>query len=436
MKKTTYIISAIAALICSGSVYAVEFQRWKTEDGVTVTLVERHELPIVNMQVVFKGAGQVAEDKPNLAAFTASMLVSGTEKYNDEEALRDIGNRLGVTVAGSGGLENTTVDYASLSRSPTLTDGLKLANQIIAHPKFNLGVLNRNKKQAVTVLKQNESQPAFIGNRMLGRLNYADHPYANAARITEAAINGITVADLENFHRTHYAKSNAYVAIVGDINRRQAERMAATVLDGLPDKTGKQTDIPEVDINGGKIEVVPFDGKEQAVVLMGLPLIVRQDPDRFALTVGNYILGGGGFDSRLMKKLRDEKGLVYGVSSTLSPLTRKGPFSISFSTKKASAREALNATREVLADFIANGPTEAELLQAKNNIIGSFPMTFDTNAKTVSIASNIGVNNLPLDYYDTYIQNIEAVSAEQVKEVWQRRLKTEQMNIVVVGKQE
>ena len=167
---------------------------------------------------------------------------------------------------------------------------------------------------------------------------------------------------------------------------------------------------------------------------MGLPLIVRQDPDRYALAVGNYILGGGGFDSRLMKKLRDEKGLVYGVSSSLSPMTRKGPFSIAFSTKKDSAEDALAAARAVLADFIAEGPTEAELKQAKDNIVGSFPMTFDTNAKTVAIAANVGANDLPLDYYDAYTAHIEAVTAEQVREVWHRRLNPQELNVVVVGK--
>ena len=135
-----------------------------------------------------------------------------------------------------------------------------------------------------------------------------------------------------------------------------------------------------------------------------------------------------------MKKLRDEKGLVYGVSSSLSPMTRKGPFSIAFSTKKDSAEDALAAARTVLADFIAEGPTEAELKQAKDNIVGSFPMTFDTNAKTVAIAANVGANDLPLDYYDTYTARIEAVTAEQVREVWHRRLNPQELNVVVVGK--
>ena len=167
---------------------------------------------------------------------------------------------------------------------------------------------------------------------------------------------------------------------------------------------------------------------------MGLPLIVRQDPDRFALTVGNYILGEGGFDSRLMKTLRDEQGLVYGVSSDLTPFSEKGPFNIAFSTQKGKADAALVATQKVLADFIAQGPTEAELQQAKDHIIGSFPLKFDTNAKVLPYAANVGIYHLPLDYLNTYTQGIQAVTVEQVKEVWQRRLNMQQINVVVVGK--
>ena len=420
--KTRVLIPAFAACLAFTAAHAVEFQRWKTADGVTITLVERHELPIVNMQITFKGAGRVAEHKPDLAAFTATMLPSGTEKYG-EEALRDESNRIGVTVSTAAGPENTTISFASLSRRQNLSDGLKLANQIIARPKFDPAVLNRTKGQALTSLKQSLSDPGFLAGRAVTLLNYGSHPYANSARSSEESINGITLEDLSQFHRSHYAKNNAYVAIVGDIDRRQAEKTAAA-----------RSEIPEIPNNAGRRQDIPFDGKEQASVIMGLPLIVRQDPDRYALAVGNYILGGGGFDSRLMKKLRDEKGLVYGVSSSLSPMTRKGPFSIAFSTKKDSAEDALAAARAVLADFIAEGPTEAELKQAKDNIVGSFPMTFDTNAKTVAIAANVGANDLPLDYYDTYTAHIEAVTAEQVREVWHRRLNPQELNVVVVGK--
>ncbi len=426
------LILPLAAALAAPA-YAVTFQRWQTADGATVTYAERRELPIVHMEIVFKGAGQTGESVKGAAAMTADMLTSGSEQYSEEE-LYDRSNRLGITIGSSAGTENASVSFASLSRRDTLSDGLKLANQIIAHPKFDEKILEREKTQAVTALRQSLSNPSFLASRALTILNYGNHAYADTARLNEADIAAVTTDALKAHHRSTYAKNNAYVAIVGDVSRKEADEMATAVLDGLPAQADIRpiADIPQTD---GRQQDIPFADKEQAVVVMGLPLLVHKDPDRYALTVGNYILGGGGFDSRLMKTLRDEKGLVYGVSSSLSPLEKKGPFAVSFSTKKGSAAEALAAARSVLENFIAQGPTEAELKQAKDNIVGSFPMSFDTNAKTVGLAAAVGVRGLPLDYYDNYTRNIEAVTAEQIKEVWQRRLDPKKMNVVTVGKE-
>ena len=418
----------------SSPVWAIEMQRWQTAAGSTITLVERHELPIVNMRITFKGAGKLAATSPDVAAATAHLLTSATEQY-DEEALRDESNRLGITLLGNTGVENAHISLVSLSRKRTLQPAVALLNQMVAHPKFNADVWQREQQNAITALKQQESSPAFVGNRALTLMNYGEHPYANGSRSSEASIRAVSTNDMVAFHRQHYAKNNAYITIVGDVTRRQAEQLTEIALRGLPDQA-QPVAIPEVAINGGQMQEIPFSGKEQAVVLMGLPLMVQQDPDRFALMVGNYILGDGGFDSRLMKTLRDEQGLVYGVSSDLTPFSQKGPFQIAFSTQKGKADAALAATRTVLADFIAQGPTEAELQQAKDNLIGSFPLKFDTNAKVLPYATNAGIYNLPLDYLDTYPQNIQAVTVEQVKEVWQRRLNPQQMNVVVVGKSE
>ena len=368
------VLSAVIIVSTAMSpVWAIDMQRWQTKEGSTITLVERHELPIVNMQITFKGAGKIVEQKTDVATATANLLLSGTAKYT-EEALRDEVNGLGVNISSRAGVENAHIYLTSLSRQQILYPAMVLLNQVVAYPQFPSEVWQREQQKAVTALKQQESSPSFVGNRALNMMNYGQHPYANSSRSNESTLRAVTVTDMVAFHRQHYAKNNAYITIVGDVNRRQAEQLTATVLKGLPDKTTVYHAIPVVENTVGKKQEIPFSGKEQAVVLMGLPFIVRQDPDRFALTVGNYILGEGGFDSRLMKTLRDEQGLVYGVSSHLNPLSEKGPFTVTFSTQKGQADAALAAAQKVLVDFIAQGPTEAELQQAKDNIIGSFPL--------------------------------------------------------------
>lgn len=405
---------------------------WQNADGSTISLVSRRELPIAHIQVSFKNAGEAFETKTNVAAMTIGMLTTGTNNL-DEEALRDASNRLGITLNSNAGPDNASVSLSTLSRADTLPGALKLLNQVITQPTFDEAVLRRVTAQSISSLKQQESSPGFIASRALTRLNYGKHPYANGAETDEAALSALTRKDLQHFHRAHFAKSNAYIAIVGDIGREQAERISREVLDGLPDKPSADGTLPEVPTAKGRTQHIPFAGKEQTVVMMGLPLMVRNDPDRYALAVGNYILGGGGFDSRLMKTLRDEKGLVYGVSSSLAQNSRPAPFTIRFSTRKGEAHAALAIARKVLSDFIADGPTEVELQQAKDFLIGSFPLRFDTNAKLLPYVVAVGLDGLPDDHLQRYPEEISRVTAAQVREVWQRRLKTEQINVVSVG---
>lgn len=405
---------------------------WQNADGSTVSLVSRRELPIANIQVSFKNAGSSFEPKTDVAETTASLLATGTRSM-DEEALRDESNRLGISLSGSAGADDASVGLSTLSRPDTLPAALKLLNQVITQPAFDEAVLRRETAQSISALKQQESSPNFIASRALTQLNYGAHPYANGAKTDAASLSALTRSDLQQFHRSRFAKSNAHIAIVGDIGREQAERISRELLEGLPDTPSENPHLPEVPAAKGRTQHIPFAGKEQAVVMMSLPLMVRRDPDRYALAVGNYILGGGGFDSRLMKTLRDKQGLVYGVSSSLSQRRRAAPFVIRFSTRKDKAHTALAAARRVLADFIAKGPTEAELQQAKDYLTGSFPLRFDTNAKLLPYVVDAGLDGLPADYLDRYPEEIGRVTAAQVREVWQRRLKTERMNVVVVG---
>ena len=204
------------------------------------------------------------------------------------------------------------------------------------------------------------------------------------------------------------------------------------VLNGLPDRSKSAHTVPPVKPNPAQRRDIPFAG-EQAQVLLGMPLIKRHDPDYYALVAGNYILGGGGFDSRLMKVLRDRYGYTYGVYSNLEPATEAGMFTIAYSTQKKNTKDSLVQAQAVIKQFIEEGPTEEELAQAKANIIGSFPLRFDSNAKLVKYLSIIGYHNLPNDYLEAYPKAIGKLTVAQVKDAWKRRVKPEDLHIVVVG---
>ena len=167
--------------------------------------------------------------------------------------------------------------------------------------------------------------------------------------------------------------------------------------------------------------------------MLGLPALQRGDPDFFPLLVGNYSLGGGGFVSRLMKEVRDKRGLAYSVHSYFMPLQQLGPFQIGLQTKKAQANDALKVTREVLATFLAEGPSETELQAAKQNLIGSFPLRLDSNRKILENVALIGFYDLPLDYLDRYPENIEKVTVADIKAAYSRHVRPEHLVTVVVA---
>ena len=424
----------ILALALSTTAQAgVDIQRWTTGNGTEVLLVEQHDNPIVDMQVNFKGAGSVfnPEGKSEVAEFTAALLTDGTEKL-DEEAFNAAADDIAAQIGSSSGQESSAAVLRSLSRPETLKQAAGLLNQSLTRPRFDPAVFDRRQKEAVTALQQQETTPDFTAGRALTKLAYPDHPYGSGANITTESIRKVNLDDIRAFHRSHYGKDNAIVAIVGDINRKQADRLVKNVLNGLPERSSAAKNVPAVQQQPAQRRDIPFAG-EQAQVLLGMPLIKRHDPDYYALVAGNYILGGGGFDSRLMKVLRDRHGYTYGVHSNLEPATEAGMFTIAYSTQKKNTKDSLVQAQAVIKQFIEEGPTEEELAQAKANIIGSFPLRFDSNAKLVKYLSIIGYHNLPNDYLEAYPKAIGKLTVAQVKDAWKRRVKPEDLHIVVVG---
>ncbi len=426
-------LAVLACTVAFKAHAADPIQRWHSADGTLIYLAERHELPILDIAVQFKGTGGSENlETAAVASSVASMLTSGTAAL-DEEAVYDRANELAAELDSSGTIGASRITMRIVSNNDRFDEAVQLMNDMIVRPRFDADVLKRRQEQAVTALKQAQSQPGYRGTQALSLLNYPNHPYGWEAKKSEALIRSVNPAKMQGYYRDHYGRDNAAVLIVGDADRSRAEQIAAAVLAGLPAKSRTQTGIPEVPLHRGQYQNVPFADTQQAIVMLGLPLVQRKDPDYVALAVGNYILGGGSFDSRLMKILRDQHGYTYGASSSFSPAQQKGPFGISFSTEKARAAEALEVTKKLLADFIAEGPTEAELQQAKDHITGSFPMYFDTNAKMAARLADMAMYDLPTDYFANYPAKVAALTTAQIKEAWQRRLNADDMNIVVVG---
>lgn len=427
--KLTRICAVVLTMTLPISSFAVEIQNWQLDNGAKVLFVERKEVPIVDVVVSFDaGSRRDQESKIGVADFTAELLNTGAGKL-DEEAINTQISDLAVSIGTVAGGENAVLSLRSLKQKKTLQPTLSLANLILTQPTFDEKILAREKDRAILGLKQGETQPGFLVGRAFSKLNYPSHPYGYGAKTTVQSISAINRQDLVNFYQQYYRTPYATVSIVGDVSRKEATRIAENLLKGLPTEAAALPALAKIAEKKGQTEVVKHPAS-QATVVMGYPVVTMDDPDYFALVVGNYILGGGGFDSRLMKTLRDEKGYVYGVSSSFSPMQEKGMFSIGLKTKQASRDQALSAAQALLKDFIAKGPTPEELQQAKDNIVGGFALRIDTNGKVVSQINNIGLYNLPLSYLDDYPKAVEKITVNDIQNAWQRRIKPEDFNIV------
>jgi zinc protease len=325
-----------------------------------------------------------------------------------------------------------TVDLRSLSDSKLLDPALELYARILANPSFPQSNLERERERLLVTLQRDAQSPGTIASKAFYRELYGSHPYASDPQGDEASIRAVTRADLVAHHQRYYVGRNAHLVIVGDVTKRSARKIAERVLGGLPSGAAAPA-LPVVDnLTQAHQRRVDFPAT-QSHVYVGQPGIVRNDADYFPLYVGNYILGGGGLVSRLSTEVREKRGLSYSVYSYFLPMRASGPFVLGLQTKNTQRDEAMKLVREVLAAFVQDGPTAEELDAAKKHITGAFPLRLDSNRKIADNLSVIAFYGLPLTWLDDYIPRVEAVTVEQVRDAFQRRVHPDRLVAVVVG---
>ncbi len=305
---------------------------------------------------------------------------------------------------------------------------------VLANSAFPQSSYARIFQSAQVGQQQQKQSPATQAGLLFYKNLYGDHPYATPITGTPESIKQIGVADLKAFHGRYYVAANAVLALVGDINEAQARALSEQLSGALPQGEPAPA-LPAVKALGKSRHVHLSYASAQTHVILGAPGIARDDPDYFALYVGNDILGGGGFGSLLTRELREKRGLTYGVSSGFTPMRVQGPFAISFSTQAERADEALRLSREVLKDFVKRGPSEEQVQDSVANIVGGYPLSSASNAAIVGTLGMIGFYNLPLDYMDRFLDNVRAVTAGSIREAFQRHVNPDRQLLVTVGKQ-
>jgi zinc protease len=423
---------ALLALLALAAHAVPPIGTWETGNGARVLFIEARELPIVDATVVFDAAGARDGDRPGLALATNALLAEGAGGLS-ADAIAQRFAELGARFAAESHRDMATAELRTLSEAPTLAAAAELTATVLGRPDFPADALERVRRQILVSLQQVEQSPDELAERAFYRTLYGEHPYAEMPEGTVESVSALGRDDVRGFHARHYVGRNAVVAIVGDLDRAGAERLAETLVGRLPPGEPAPA-IPSPSPSRGAVERVIEHPSAQTHLVVGDLGISRLDPDYFPLHLGNHALGGSGLVSVLGEEVREKRGLSYSVSSAFVPMRVEGPFILGLQTRNEQAAEALKVARDVLRRFVEEGPTEAELEAARKNLTGGFALRLDSNKKLVGQLASMGFYRLPLDYLETYTARVEAVSRDEVREAFRRRLDPGRLVTVLVGK--
>ena len=426
-------LTLAGVIVAAAANATLPIQQWQTTSGARVLFVETHDLPMLDLAVDFPGGtGRDAPDKSGAAALTLGLMRSGAAALGEEEISERLAN-IGADMSGRLDMDRSGYGLRTLSSARERVEAIGLLAAVLQNPTFPQQIFEREQQRTLAGLKEAQTRPEVLADREFRHLLYGAHPYSRRGSGEVETVAKLRREDLVEFYRRHFTAGDAVVSMIGDLTRSEAGAIAEQLTAGLNRRSQPLPPLPPIaELKTANTSRISHPAT-QAHILIGQPGIKRLDPDYFPLFLGNHVLGGGGFSSRLNEEIRQKRGYAYSTYSYFNPLAQAGPFQIAVQTRKDQAEDALKVAQDTLARFVAEGPTQQELDAAKQNIIGGFPLRIDSNKKIQDYLSIIGFYRLPLTYLDDFPVQIEQVTLEQIKEAWRRRIRPERMATVVVA---
>ena len=429
--KMKYLSSLVLWLVCSAAIAWPTMEHCTTENGARVDFVPTNGLPILDAQLVFDAGSARDSEQKGVAALTSLLLDQGAGGMSAQaisEAMEDVGAQLGTSVSR----DFTSVSYRSLTDPAALTSSWAVLKKVINQPDFPERDFNREKDRTLLGIKRRQESPGTLAQLALYKSMYKEHPYANPIQGEQDTVNALEKRDLRDFYNEHYVANNLIVVMVGGVSREQAADLISDLVNGLP-AVKKPKPVQAVSVGDIAVSIHKEYPSQPTHLMYSLPVLMHNDADYFALYVGNHILGGSGFNSRIVKEIREKRGLAYSAYSYFRPMIQPGPFLLGLQTKNEKVAEATTATKQTLSEFIQSGPSAEELDSAKKNLTGGFALRLDSNKKLLGNVVSIVASGVPLNYLETYLEKINAVTQEQIKEAFQRRVQMTNMTLVTVG---
>jgi zinc protease len=405
--------------------------RFTAPNGMTVLVLEQHFLPIVEIHALIKaGSAQDPVEKAGLANLVASLLDEGTTARSSKQLAEQI-DFVGGSLGAQAGEDYTTASARTLKKDIDL--GFTLLADILQHPAFPKQEFERVRAQILGEISSDNDDPGQVAMKAFNQLVFQNHPYRWPVNGTEETLNRITLADVQSFYAKEYVPNQVILTIVGDVTVEQATALVQTHFG--PWKKGAvqpRTVKKPTAIDKKAVQLIEKD-LTQSTIVIGHPGISRTNPDFYAVTVMNHVLGAGGFSSRLMDSIRDKQGLAYGIMSHYDARAMPGSFWINLQTRTETTNQAITGVLAEMKSIREAPVSDQELADAKAFLMGSFPLRMDSTAKLAQVLAQVEFFGLGFDYFSQYPKWIERVTKDDVLRVAKQHLDPQHYALVVVG---
>ncbi len=432
--KSTLVSFLLFSICClpSTEVSALDVKRAVHSNGLTVLHVERHNLPIVIVTLLVKASPlDEAQEKAGLANLTAKLLTEGTNKRKTTE-ISDETEFIGASLGASVDSDFTAISLSVLKKD--VEKGFDLLSDVVLDPIFPEIEISRLKGLIKGGLRQSEEDPSFVAERHFKAAVYGEQPYGRLTRGSTATLDRISREDITRFHSDFYRPGNSIIVVVGDLSEGELSSLIKRFFVGWKPSDHSRKPYEHKSDRTQKTALIDKD-ITQANIILGHEGIRREDPDYYAASVMNYILGGGGFSSRLMQIVRDEMGLAYSIHSYFSPNKYGGFFGVAVQTKNESANTVISEIIRQMKRISTEPVSEDELRDAKAYLTGSFPRRLETNTKIANFLAAIEFYNLGLNYIEKYPEYINAVTRDDILRAAKKYLDPDRYTLVVVANQ-
>ncbi len=423
------LLCLLALVLLTAPAAAADIKNLNLGKDTQVWFAEDHTVPIVALVAALPaGSAYDPAAKAGLAAFAASLIDEGAGGLDSKafhEALADRAIQFRAVV------ERDYMTISVVTLTENLPEAMRLLQLALTRPRFDADAVSRVRTQTIQGLQQAESEPPTVARRNFATIFFNGHPYGHASDGDAASVAAITADDLRGFARSHWVRGGLKISIAGDITGPAAVKLIADTFKPVP--ASKPPAPPPIGKLGQPgVHVTPM-AVPQPSVMFGLPGIMRHDPDFIPGYVANYILGGGGFASRLMDEVRVKRGLTYGIETQLSSYNRASIMVGSVATRADAVNQTISVVRDTLGQFAASGATQTELDDAKTYLTGSFPIAFASNAGIAAQLNTFQRQGLDIGYVARRNSLIQAVTLDDVKRVAKRLYDPARLTVVVAG---